>query len=263
MLVIPIVNAFGLLNHSRRLPDRRDLNRSSAGTERGSLAGRLANLFMTEIDERSDFGIDLHFAAIHRTNMPQIRVSPTSDQTFAFADAFGASVVIVSKLRDGSLRRAAKTRGVGISLLEGGEGVRFDELSARAGVASVLRVMTAKVTLPRKGIAKARNGPVRASSSSWQRAPAGGLLRANRGTGEFVCGGDLLGQISDLFGEKERDAICDATGIIVGRTDLPVVYEGDAFFHVAVAQGSEAEACAGALTQQLDGDPMFDEDEII
>ncbi len=39
LLAVPIVNTFGFLNHSRYLPDRRDLNRSFPG-----LAGRIAGL---------------------------------------------------------------------------------------------------------------------------------------------------------------------------------------------------------------------------
>ncbi len=76
--MIPIVNTFGFITQSRYLPDRRDLNRSFPGDAVGSLAARLANMFMTEIVKRVDLGIDLHSAAIHRTNLPQIRVSPTS-----------------------------------------------------------------------------------------------------------------------------------------------------------------------------------------
>ena len=76
LIVVPIVNSFGFINKSRYLPDRRDLNRSFPGSEGGSLAARLANLFLTEIVSRADIGIDLHSAAIYRTNYPQIRVSP-------------------------------------------------------------------------------------------------------------------------------------------------------------------------------------------
>lgn len=36
LIAVPIVNAFGLINHSRYLPDRRDLNRVFPGSERGS-----------------------------------------------------------------------------------------------------------------------------------------------------------------------------------------------------------------------------------
>ena len=49
LIAIPIVNVHGFLDRSRYLPDRRDLNRSFPGYLRGSLASRVANLFMDEI----------------------------------------------------------------------------------------------------------------------------------------------------------------------------------------------------------------------
>ena len=76
LLAVPIVNAFGFLNHSRYMPDRRDLNRSFPGSDRGSLASLLADLFMKEVVLRSQYGIDLHTAALHRSNLPQIRIAP-------------------------------------------------------------------------------------------------------------------------------------------------------------------------------------------
>ncbi|MDH5571930.1 MAG: succinylglutamate desuccinylase/aspartoacylase family protein, partial [Gammaproteobacteria bacterium] len=38
LIAVPIVNIHGFINHSRYLPDRRDLNRSFPGSEKGSLA---------------------------------------------------------------------------------------------------------------------------------------------------------------------------------------------------------------------------------
>ncbi|WP_210093387.1 succinylglutamate desuccinylase/aspartoacylase family protein [Ruegeria sp. HKCCSP346] len=263
LLVVPIVNAFGFMTQSRYLPDRRDLNRSFPGSEGGSLAGRLAHIFMTEIVERSDLGIDLHSAAIHRTNLPQIRVSPASDATIRYADAFGAPVVMISKLRDGSLRKAAQERGVDVLLFEGGEGLRFDELSARAGLAGILRVMNAMGMVARRGIATVREAPVHARTSSWVRAPVGGLLRTFKAAGEYVEVGDLLGRISDPFGEVRKDVLGETDGIIVGRTNLPFVHEGDALFHIAKTTSADVEMRIDMIANQLDGDPMFDEDEII
>ncbi len=45
LVAVPMVNVYGVLNQSRYLPDRRDLNRSFPGSKKGSLAGRLAQLF--------------------------------------------------------------------------------------------------------------------------------------------------------------------------------------------------------------------------
>ena len=263
LLVVPIVNTFGFLNHSRYLPDRRDLNRSFPGSETGSLAGRLAHLFLTEIVARSDLGIDLHSAAIHRMNMPQIRVSPGRPETLDHADAFGAPVVILSKLREGSLRAVAQGMCVDILLYEAGEGLRFDEISARAGVAGVLRVMHALGMIPKRGVPMPQEAPVHASQTGWERAPAGGLMRAFKSCGEMVAPGELLGIISDPFGESDVELRSTQGGLIVGRTNLPIVNEGDALFHIAQVSAEGAAKRIESLSAQLDAAALFDEDEII
>jgi len=264
LLAIPIVNAFGFMNHSRYLPDRRDLNRSFPGSSKGSLAARLAYLFMHEIVAKSDVGIDLHSAAIHRTNLPQIRVSPSKPDTMILAKVFGAPLILTSKLRDGSLRQAAQQKGVDVLLYEAGEGLRFDEFAVRAGVTGILRVMRHLEMISGKGIAKPKSAPIQTSASYWLRAPAGGLLRTFKSTGDEVVSGDVLGAISDPFGETETEVVVDEPGLLIGRTNLPVVNEGDGLFHIArLKRSDDAEATIGSLTTQLDEDPLFDEDEII
>lgn len=264
LLAIPIVNTFGFLSHSRYLPDRRDLNRSFPGTPQGSLAARLAHLFVDQIVSRSDVGIDLHSAAIHRTNLPQIRISPTRPESLALAKAFGAPLIITSAIREGSLRQAADNKGVDILLYEGGEGLRFDEFAVRAGVSGILRVMRHLDMVSGKGVAKPRAPSIRSSSSSWLRAPAGGLLRTFKTIGEQARKGDILGVISDPFGDVETEVPAESDGLLIGRTNLPVVNEGDALFHVATVKAADqAAATVDGLATQLEQDPMFDEDEII
>ena len=73
LIAVPVVNVLGILFQSRYLPDRRDLNRSFPGSSRGSLASRLARLFLDEVVAQSTHGIDLHTGAIHRDNFPQVR----------------------------------------------------------------------------------------------------------------------------------------------------------------------------------------------
>lgn len=263
LLVIPVVNAYGFLSRSRYLPDRRDLNRCFPGHPSGSLGSRLAHIFLNDVVLRCDFGVDLHSAAVHRTNLPQVRVSPGDKTTHKMALDFGAPVVLTSGLRDGSLRAVAAKNGVPIVLYEAGEGLRFDEMAVRAGVAGILRVMRGQNMLPAKGIAKAKSTPHLCSSSHWLRAPAGGLLRTFRAEGEMVATGDLLASVADPFGAVETDLIADSAGILIGRAILPVVNEGDAVFHLARLSPRADEATVDDLASQLESDPMFDEDEII
>jgi len=264
LIVVPIVNAFGFINHSRYLPDRRDLNRTFPGVEGGSLASRLANLFTKEILARSDLGIDLHSAAIHRTNYPQIRISADDSETRALAEVFGAPIIMQSPIREGSLRSAAQELGKKVLLYEAGEGLRFDEFSVRVGVAGILRVLRHLDMLPAKGIAKPKSMPQFCPASKWLRAPMGGVLRTFRADGGLVRTGELLASVCDPFGEKEQEVIAPFDGIIVGRAVLPIVNEGDAIFHLARIKSFEkAEGAVEDIGIQLNEDPMFDEDDII
>lgn len=264
LLAVPIVNAYGLINHSRYLPDRRDLNRVFPGSETGSLAARLAYRFLTEVVERADLGIDLHSAAIHRTNYPQVRISPDDDEMRQLAEVFGAPVVMQSALREGSLRHAARKTGKPVLLFEAGEGLRFDEFCIRAGAAGVLRVMNHKGMISSRGVAKPKGAPQFCQSSKWVRAPMGGLLRVFKDGGALVRKGELLAMVSDPFGEREVEIHAPFSGIIVGRAVMPIVNEGDAVFHIGrVSSLSKAEDAVEDLESQLEDDPMFDEDEII
>lgn len=264
LIVVPIVNTYGFLNHSRYLPDRRDLNRMFPGSETGSLASRLAHIFTTEIVSRCDLGIDLHSAAIHRTNYPQIRVSPENPEMLDLANVFGAPIIMQSSVREGSLRGSAKDQGVEVLLFEAGESLRFDEFSVRAGVAGILRVLRYKGMVAGKGIAKAKTRPQLCPSSKWLRAPVGGLLRMFRADGDLVREGDVMASVCDPFGEQEEELLAPFDGIIVGRAVMPIVNEGDAIFHLARVKSVEkAEDMVEDMNAQLSDDPMFDEDEII
>jgi len=234
IIAVPIVNTYGLINHSRYLPDRRDLNRSFPGSEKGSLAARLAHVFMNEIVTQSTHGIDLHTGALHRENLPQIRANLDDDETHTLASAFNVPVIISSNLRDGSLREAASEYGIPTLLYEAGEALRFDEVSIRAGVKGIINVMRTLEMLPAtKRKTKKQTEPVVARSSSWVRAADSGILRTMVPLGSRVKKDTLLGVVTDPFGDTEANIASSFSGIVIGRTNLPLVNEGDALFHIA------------------------------
>lgn len=264
LLLVPIVNGYGFLNRSRYLPDRRDLNRCFPGSPTGSLAARLADAFLKRVVKRSGFGIDIHSAAIHRENLPQIRISDGDERLVELAQAFGAPVIVRSPLREGSLRQSAAELDVPTLVFEAGEGLRFDETAIRAGLAGILRVMRHVGMIDAKRIAPAREPSFMTDRSYWVRAPAAGVLRLFKRLGEPVSKGERLGVVGDVFGNDPSDVLAGADGIIIGRTSLPVVNEGDAIAHVA--RSADADTVAekvDTLAGQLARAAMFYEDEIV
>jgi len=252
LLAVPVVNVYGFLNHSRYLPDRRDLNRTFPGSDGGSLAARLARLFLEQVLAQAGYCLDLHTASAHRTNLPQIRACLEAPEVESLARAFGAPVILNADLRDGSLRAAAQERGIPMLVYEGGEALRFDEMAIRAGLSGVVAVMRALGMLPglrRRGKPPA---PLVARSSTWVRAPQSGIFRCRRPLGSQVQAGELLGTIGDPFGDQETTVTSPLAGIIIGRTRLPLVSQGDALLHVArFRDPAVAEERVGAFREAL------------
>jgi hypothetical protein len=246
VLAAPIVNVFGFINRSRYLPDRRDLNRSFPGREQGSIAARLAYLVATEIVANADYGIDLHTGAIDRANLPQIRADLNDPQVLKLAEAFGTPVIIDATSRDGSLRQFAAEKNVPMLVYEGGEALRFDELSIRAGVRGIVRVLSALGMLPERASARTPIAPVRANTTTWVRAPVSGIVSTKCLLGERVKSGQVLGTVSDPFSEIAMEVLAPKTGIVIGRSTSPLSHEGDALFHLArFEDNKEAQATVG------------------
>jgi len=262
LIAVPVVNIFGLIHHSRYLPDRRDLNRSFPGSDCGSLAARLAHLFMTEIVAHCTHGIDLHTGAYHRVNLPQVRAHLDDPETARLARAFGVPVMLNSVLRDASLREAAAARGIPMLLYEAGEALRFDEDSINVGLKGVVSVMHALEMLPpRPPPTSTPSESFVAYSNGWIRAPHSGILRNLIALGKRVSKGDVLGIIADPFGEEEILVRATSAGMIIGRTNLPLVNEGEALFHIARFAGSrEATAQLDAFREEQRHQPLVEGD---
>lgn len=233
LIAVPMVNVYGVLSQSRYLPDRRDLNRCFPGSKKGSLAGRIAHLFINEIVNLCDVGIDLHTGAIHRSNLPQIRANLSDPDTLEMAKAFGLPVLLNAELRDGSLRQVASEMGVKMVLYEAGQALRYDEFSIRAGLRGITNIMRHIGMLNKTK----RKGPnikmFVAKQSGWVRANESGFVMHNAQLGDHVDEGALLATISDPFGDTLDTVICPQEGVVIGKQNIPLVQEGEAIYHIA------------------------------
>lgn len=239
LITIPIVNVFGFVSKSRYLPDRRDLNRSFPGSDTGSMASRLANILMTEVIPHCTHVIDLHTGALNRENLPQIRAKVIGEPvTEAMARAFGVPVILNSELLKGTFRMAAREHDITAIVYEAGEALRFDEVAIRAGVKGVLGVMS-HLGMRGKSQQQNRVKPLIANKTQWVRAHQSGILRSLVASGTRVAVDDVLAYINDPLGENSEALLSPTSGIVIGKTNLPLVFEGEAVFHIAKYEESD------------------------
>ncbi len=235
LIVLPIINLHGFLYQSRYLPDRRDLNRNFPGSKNGSAAARLAREFLNEVIIQCTHGIDLHSAAIHRINYPQIRINFAQNATQELAKAFNPPVIINSNLRDGSLRQATNDLDIPLLVYEAGEALRFDELSIRTGINGILNVLRHLEMIKGKSTdsKKEHPRPFISKKSTWVRAPVSGILQSNKNLGDCVKRGQTLGVLADPLSYTETPITAPYGGILIGQSTIPLLNEGEGVYHIA------------------------------
>ncbi|MEJ2540641.1 MAG: succinylglutamate desuccinylase/aspartoacylase family protein [Gemmatimonadota bacterium] len=231
VLGVPVVNVFGFVAESRYLPDRRDLNRSFPGKSRGSMAARLAHLFMTEVVERCEVGLDFHCGSDDRQNHPHVRGNLDDPMVARLARAFGAPIAVHNKPPKGSLRRAASKEGAQTLVYEAGEAGRFTEAAIAVGVSGTLRCLAALGMI--RGSSEPDVPVQQARATHWVRAPRSGICRIEVPLGASVKKGQRLGGVFELLGEKDTRIRAGVDGVVIGRRVNPLVHQGEAVVHLA------------------------------
>lgn len=238
LLIVPVVNMFGFIQRSRYLPDRRDLNRCFPGSERGALGSRLAHIFNTSLVQQATHIIDLHTGAIHRSNLPQIRVNLENEVATQMAEAFNSPVIMNAKDRDGSLRSQASELNIPLILYEAGEALRFDYAAIRAGLNGVTNVM--KMLKMMKGRrTRKKVTPVFAQRSLWIRSERDGLILSRVELGQTVSRNQILAEVVTPHETEGTKILSPVTGIIIGVSNIPITNEGEALFNIACFDRNE------------------------
>ncbi len=226
VIFIPVLNLLAFDRHERYLPDRRDLNRAFPGSKKGSLARRMARVIFDEIVARSDYGIDLHTAAVRRTNYPNVRGDLANPEVRKLAEAFGSEIILNSKGPAGALRREACKAGCPTIIMEGGEVWKVEPsivASAYRGVNNVLKRL--------EMIAGDEQRPafqIVIEKSKWMRADRGGFMRFHVAPGDLVEKGQALITNSNLLGDEKNVQHAPFDSIVIGMTSLPAIGPGEA-----------------------------------
>lgn len=237
LVLVPVVNVLGFERHSRYLPDRRDLNRSFPGDPEGSLASRLARTITDSVVDRCDYGIDLHTAAVRRTNFPNIRGDMKNERVADLARAFGAEIIVDSRGPRGTLRRSACRNGKPTIILEAGEVWKVERFYIDYAVRGIrnclihLGMVHGRIRTPEYAIV--------ADKTTWIRATHGGFLSFHVTPGEFVEQGAAIATNTNLTGQEQNVIEAPVDGMVLGMTTIPSVAPGDPVCHLAYMKSGE------------------------
>ncbi|WP_333807585.1 succinylglutamate desuccinylase/aspartoacylase family protein [Flavobacterium sp.] len=241
IICIPIINIFGFINKTREFPDGRDLNRVFPGSKTGSLASRFAYYILKDIIPHVDYAIDFHAGGASRFNAPQIRIVPENPELKELSDVFNAPFTLYSKNISGSFRNSCDKLGVKMLLFEGGKSLDINEEVTKDAIEGTKRFLDHLDMLnPRKKANIKSKKPIYIEKSNWVRAKYSGMFHGLVKIGSFIKKGELIATISDPYGKVEHKMKAPHDGYVINVNDAPIVYQGDAIFHVSTHLESES-----------------------
>jgi hypothetical protein len=226
--IVGIVNYYGFQVAEHRNPvDDTKLNRAYPGDAQGTASERIAaKTFAAAAD--ADMVLDLHQGSTSRM-IHECRVRCGSrhrlhEQCLELAKVFGCGHILDQKGPDGQLARAAPDEGIPTIDPELGGSVGWDDESIEIGVRGIMNVLKyydfldGTVTLGLQ---------TRANGFDQYGAPNGGLVTFHQELGDEVSRGDLLFEVTDVFGRQKARVTADSDGIFWRTRRLPQVASGE------------------------------------
>ena len=228
ILVVGIVNYFGFQVAEHRNPiDDRKMNRGFPGDANGTTSERIAHKTF-QAAKRADLILDLHQGSTSRMlNETRVRCGlrhHLHDECLELAKVFGCGHVLDIKGPDGQLARSGPEHGIPTIDPELGGCVGWDETSIQYGVEGVFNVLRYYGFLDGD---VALEQQIRARGFEQYGAPAGGLVRFQRELGDRVQHGDVLFELTDVFGSLKSRVTADTDGVFWRTRRLPQVASGE------------------------------------
>jgi predicted deacylase len=234
IICIPVVNIFGFINKTREFPDGRDLNRMFPGSKTGSLAGQFAYHLVSHILPHVDYAIDFHAGGQSRFNAPQLRIASNQEELLELAQIFRPPFLLYSAQISGSFRNACAKKGIKMLLFEGGKSLDINSEVSTMGVEGTKRFLE-HFGMLRKNFTTSvvEKEMITITNSVWVRAKKSGLLHDQVAIGTYVTKGSVLAEISDPYGKENSAIKAPNSGYVINVNDAPIVYQGDAVFHLS------------------------------
>jgi predicted deacylase len=227
--VMPLVN---ILAFWARTPfvipvDNQNLNRAFPGNQNGSFTDIYAYHIFEKIIKGSDYLLDMHAGDIPEALEPFsiLEESPVEEQSLLMAKAYGIKHIVRQRATGlvvaGSTSAAASAIGIPAIIAESGENGILDpdavklHLEGVRNLARTLGVLT--------GEPKGAREHILYDGWNWLRAERPGWWQPAHKVGAVVKAGELLGTMSDLWGDRFAGIRTEQAGTILFQTSSPAV----------------------------------------
>lgn len=232
LIIIPVVNIYGLTHYPLTLPSGKNLSDCFPGDENGTYGERIAYLFTNEILKKADFCIELQTGEINYNILPQIYCNFDNEPSKKLSKFFQTPVITNASLKANKLRLTTEELQIPFLAYEAGEAMRFDENPIALGTEGIKNIMSYVGMLDHKPTTEI--SPIFSRDEEWIRSHKAGILHYNVILGQTIQKNDLIATIDDPLGDDVLEPVkAPQEGIIVGINTSPLIHEGSPIFKIA------------------------------
>lgn len=240
VLCAPIVNVPAFEHQQRMFFDGRDLNHYFPGREQGLPVEQYARAFERTFLPACDYHVDIHTASEGRVNTMYVRVDEEQPEARRLAELMNPEIVLHVRGGDGTLRHAAKVRGVHAITVEAGNPSTFQGRMVYEGEAGIGNILVG-LDMCDGELAMDRT-PVYCRRSQWLRTTTGGLLETHFKLGEWVEKRQILARTLDPFGYALQEYRAPRDGVVIGMARNPLAVPGTRYCHLGTVGSLEGAA---------------------
>lgn len=233
IVAVPVLNIPGFLTYRREFNDGSDLNRQFPGREAGSCGQVYANRLMERIICQFEYLIDLHTASAGRANSLYVRADMTVGVTAWMAKLQQPQIIVHNHGADGTLRSAAMARGIPAITVEVGNPQRFQRGLIRSSLIGLHNVIGHLKMLPLREIEGGSDAVV-CKRSYWLNTDCGGLLEVYPTIASSVKKNEVIGRVTNVFGDIIREYRAPEDGVVIGKNVNPVNQTGARIIHLGI-----------------------------
>ncbi len=220
-LLIPVANAAGFYCGAKQVvpEDGKNLNQCFPGRPQGTLASRIAYALEDFCYETADFLLDLHGGDVNE-DMTPLAFFPVGagEQMERLTRQAAAALSVQYRVRSTAnhgLYSYAAQRQIPALLVERGGGGRWSRREVEACKQNVRELLGHLAILPPQPITAPPREIIRAC---YEQAAAPGFWHCGKEPGERVYRKELLGEVTDLYGNVIQRCVARFDGVTLYRT---------------------------------------------
>ncbi len=230
---IPVVNSPALLRKKRRFIDGTDLNHIMPGKSNGNVSEVYAWRFTQRVLREFNYLIDLHTASNGRINSYYIRADMANETVRKMALLQNPQIIVHNPPNDGTLRGAAAELNIPAITLEVGNPNIFQKGIIKDGYRGLQNVLGYLDFIPHQP-EQASEAIIICKHSYWLYTDTGGILTVFPKITQRIQKGELIAEISNIFGHLIRSYYAPEDGVVIGKSVNPVNQTGGRILHLGI-----------------------------